>query len=42
MLRENPAPHYQNDPDRVYGFGFAGMEIKFRIRDGVLTVVRVE
>lgn len=42
VLRENPAPHYQNDPERVYGFGFAGKEIKFRIRDNVLTVVRVE
>ena len=42
VLEENPAPHYQNDPERVYGFGFAGKEIKFRIQDGVLTVVRVE
>ncbi len=42
VLEENPAPHYQNDPERVYGFGFAGKEIKFRIQDGILTVVRVE
>ena len=42
VLEENPAPHYQNDPERVYGFGFAGREIKFRIQDGMLTVVRVE
>ena len=42
VLEENPVPHYQNDPERVYGFGFAGKEIKFRIQDGVLTVVRVE
>ena len=42
VLEENPAPHYQNDPERVYGFGFAGKEIKFRMQDGVLTVVRVE
>ena len=42
VLQENPAPHYQNDPERVYGFGFAGKEIKFRIKDGVLTVVAVE
>lgn len=41
VLAENPAPHYLNDPERVYGFGFAGKEIKFRIQDGVLTVVRV-
>ncbi|MBO6039153.1 MAG: tRNA (N6-threonylcarbamoyladenosine(37)-N6)-methyltransferase TrmO [Acidaminococcaceae bacterium] len=42
VLEENPAPHYQTDPERVYGFGFAGKEIKFRVQDGVLTVVRVE
>ena len=42
VLEENPVPHYQNDPERVYGFGFAGKEIKFRIQDGVLMVVRVE
>jgi len=42
VLEENPAPHYQNDPERVYGFGFAGKEIKFRIHDGMLTVVAVE
>ena len=42
VLQENPAPHYQNDPERVYGFGFAGNEIKFRIKDDVLTVVAVE
>ena len=42
VLAENPAPHYQNDPERVYGFGFAGREIKFRIRDNVLTVIAVE
>ena len=42
VLEENPVPHYQNDPERIYGFGFAGKEIKFRVGDGVLTVVRVE
>ena len=42
VLQENPAPHYQKDPERVYGFGFAGKEIKFKIQDSVLTVVRVE
>ena len=42
VLEENPAPHYQNDQERVYGFGFGGKEIKFRIQDGKLTVVRVE
>ena len=30
ILAQDPAPAYQDDPDRVYGFGFAGFEIKFR------------
>lgn len=40
-LRGDPRPSYQNDPDRVYGFPFAGRDIRFRVRDGVLTVVEV-
>lgn len=42
VLAENPAPHYQNDPERIYGFGFAGKEIKFRIKEDVLKVIAVE
>lgn len=42
VLQENPAPHYQKDPERIYGFGFAGKEVRFRVADGVLTVVEVE
>ena len=41
VLSLDPRPPYQNDPDRVYGFGFAGLEVRFRVGDGVLTVVDV-
>ena len=41
ILAQDPRPPYQNDPNRVYGFGFAGMEVRFRVEDGVLTVVNV-
>ena len=41
VLAQDPWPAYQNDPDRVYGFGFAGLEVRFRVEDGVLTVVDV-
>ena len=41
VLSLDPRPPYQDDPDRVYGFGFAGLEVRFRVRDGVLTVVDV-
>ena len=42
VLRQDPRPAYQNDPDRVYGFSYAGLEIRFTVRDGILTVCGVE
>lgn len=42
ILAEDPRPSYQNDPDRVYGMEYAGYEIKFRVKDGVLTVCEIE
>ena len=41
VLAQDPRPSYQNDPDRVYGFGFAGLEVRFRVGNGVLTVIEV-
>ena len=38
VLAQDPRPHYQNDPERVYGFGFAGMEVKFSVEGNRLTV----
>lgn len=42
VLAQDPRPHYQNDPERVYGFGFAGMEIKFKVDGSTLTVVEID
>ncbi|MBR4579043.1 MAG: tRNA (N6-threonylcarbamoyladenosine(37)-N6)-methyltransferase TrmO [Oscillospiraceae bacterium] len=41
VLEADPRPSYQDDPERVYGFGFAGREVRFRVADGVLTVVDI-
>ena len=38
VLAQDPRPHYQNDPERVYGFGFAGMEVRFTVDGTILTV----
>ena len=38
VLAQDPRPHYQEDPERVYGFGFAGMEVKFSVKGKQLTV----
>lgn len=41
LLAQDPRPAYQADPERVYGFGFAGLEIRFRVQGEELTVVEV-
>ena len=38
VLAQDPRPHYQDDPERIYGFGFAGMEVKFSVEGTCLTV----
>lgn len=42
VLAQDPRPSYQNDPGRVYGFGFAGLEVRFTVSDGWLTVVDIQ
>ena len=41
VLAQDPRPSYQDDPERVYGFGFAGLEVRFTVKDGTLTVVDI-
>ena len=38
-LRQDPRPHYQDDPDRVYGMKYADLEIKFKVCDERLVVI---
>lgn len=42
ILRQDPRPHYINDPERVYGFSFGGYEIRFNVREKTLTVISAE
>ena len=42
ILQQDPRPSYQNDPERLYGFGFAGYEIKFRVAGDLITVISAE
>ena len=39
-LALDPRPHYHNDPDKVYGMPFYGHDIKFRVADGKVIVLR--
>lgn len=40
-LAQDPRPAYQDDPEQRYGFEYAGFDVRFRVREGVLTVCEV-
>ncbi len=42
LLAQDPRPSYQNDPSRMYGFAFGGLEVRFTVEDHVLTVREIE
>ena len=42
VLEQDPRPAYQKDPERIYGFSFAGMEIRFRVKEERLTVCEIK
>ena len=42
VLSQDPRPAYHDAPERIYGFLFAGFEIKFRVAKGLLTVVSID
>ena len=41
VLSHDPRPSYQKDPDRIYGLNFAGYDVRFTVRDKVLTVCEI-
>lgn len=41
VLAQDPRPQYQDDPGRVYGMSFAGLEVRFRVEGERLTVVAI-
>ena len=41
VLQHDPRPQYHDDPKRVYGMAFGGMEVKFKVEERLLTVVEV-
>ena len=38
VLAQDPRPGYQHDPERIYGFAYAGLNVRFTVADGTLTV----
>ena len=41
VLAQDPRPSYQHDPKRVYGLGFAGLDVRFTVDGERLTVVEI-
>lgn len=42
VLAQDPRPAYQKNPERVYGLSFAGMEVRFHVKEDILTVCGIE
>ena len=41
VLANDPRPHYQNDPERIYGLRFAGCNVRFSVSGETLTVLEI-
>ncbi len=41
ILGHDPRPSYHNDPERIYGFAYAGFNIRFTVQEDQLTVCEV-
>lgn len=41
ILAHDPRPSYQKDEARIYGLTFAGFDIRFQVKEKLLTVVEV-
>ena len=41
VLAQDPRPAYQHDENRVYGLPFGGMDVRFVVSGGVLTVTDI-
>lgn len=42
VLAQDPRPKYQNDPEKVYGMIFNDADIRFKVKDGTLTVIDIK
>ncbi|WP_296398234.1 tRNA (N6-threonylcarbamoyladenosine(37)-N6)-methyltransferase TrmO [Acidaminococcus timonensis] len=42
LLSQDPRPHYQNNPERIYGLTFDRWNVKFRVADGRVLVTAIE
>jgi tRNA (adenine37-N6)-methyltransferase len=40
VLAQDPRPHYQKNPHKVYGMPYEGLDIHFKVCDQTLTIVK--
>ena len=42
ILEQDPRPSFHDDPDRIYGMSYAGYEIHFQVKEGVLYILDIQ
>ncbi len=40
LLAADPRPHYHNEDERIYTMSYAGKEIRFRVTNNVIIIMR--
>lgn len=41
ILSHDPRPSYQQNPERIYGLNFSGLNVRFTVNDGTLHVIDI-
>lgn len=41
ILAQDPRPQYHDDPEKIYGMEFDGMDVRFRVHDGIADVTEI-
>ena len=42
ILAQDPRPPFHDDPDKIYGMAYAGYNVRFQVRDDILTVLEIQ
>ena len=42
LLSQDPRPHYQDSPGRVYSLLFGPYDVKFKVEDGRVSILSLE
>lgn len=41
-LADDPRPSYQDEPERIYSMRFSNFDVRFKVKEGILTVTAVD